>query len=92
MSAPLHAPRSLVVDRLVAAVRKDVDAREAQVSFRDIKARSRAMDTPRDAKAAFLAPGCSIITELKRAVPYRGDYWVDLTSPSGPTVSQGARP
>lgn len=73
MSAPLHAPRSLVVDRLVAAVRKDVDAREAQVSFRDIKARSRAMDTPRDAKAAFLAPGCSIITELKRAVPYRGE-------------------
>lgn len=26
------------------------------------------------------------------AVPYRGDYWVDLSSPTGPAVSQGGRP
>jgi iron complex transport system substrate-binding protein len=26
------------------------------------------------------------------AVPYRGDYWVDLSSPTGSAVSQGGRP
>lgn len=72
---PSHvaAPRSIAVDHLVAGVLRDVAAREAQVSFQEIKAGSREMAPARDAKAALLAPGCSVVAEIKRAVPYRGE-------------------
>ncbi|QPK78461.1 indole-3-glycerol-phosphate synthase [Corynebacterium lizhenjunii] len=73
MNTQPRAPRSILVDRIVAGVREDVAAREALVSFADIKARSRSSPPPRDALAALLAPGCSVIAELKRAVPYRGE-------------------
>lgn len=73
MTAEVAAPRSIAVERVVEGVLADVAAREAQVSFQDIKARSRSMEAPRDAKAALLAPGCSVISEIKRAVPYRGE-------------------
>ena len=66
-------PTPIAVDHLVAGVLEDVAAREARVSFQDIKARSRDMEPPRDARAALLKPGCSVITELKRAVPYTGE-------------------
>lgn len=66
-------PTPIAVDHLVAGVLEDVAAREARVSFQDIKARSRSMEPPRDARAALLKPGCSVITELKRAVPYTGE-------------------
>lgn len=66
-------PTPIAVDHLVAGVLEDVAAREARISFQDIKARSRDMEPPRDARAALLKPGCSVITELKRAVPYTGE-------------------
>jgi len=66
-------PTPIAVYHLVAGVLEDVAAREARVSFQDIKARSRDMEPPRDARAALLKPGCSVITELKRAVPYTGE-------------------
>lgn len=72
--------KSIAVDQILAGVLEDVAAREAVVSFQDIKARSRAMEAPRDAVAALLRPGCSVITELKRAVPYRGEI-AKLDSP-----------
>ncbi len=80
MTVPTETPRAtavrtIAVDHIVAGVLEDVAAREAQVSFQEIKARSRsrALPAPRDARAALLAPGCTVITELKRAVPYRGE-------------------
>lgn len=66
-------PTPIAVDRLVTGVLEDVAAREAKVSFQDIKAKSRSMEPPRDAKAALLSNGCSVITEFKRAVPYLGE-------------------
>ncbi|MDY5785493.1 indole-3-glycerol phosphate synthase TrpC [Corynebacterium sp.] len=66
-------PTPIAVDRLVTGVLEDVAAREAKVSFQDIKAKSRSMEPPRDAKAALLTNGCSVITEFKRAVPYLGE-------------------
>lgn len=66
-------PTPIAVDRLVTGVLEDVAAREAKVSFQDIKAKSRSMEPPRDAKAALLTSGCSVITEFKRAVPYLGE-------------------
>lgn len=73
-------PTPIAVDHLVAGVLADVAAREARVSFKEVKARSRDMDTPRDAATALLRPGCSIITEIKRAVPYAGEI-AHLDSP-----------
>ncbi|MDO5668885.1 MAG: indole-3-glycerol-phosphate synthase TrpC [Corynebacterium sp.] len=56
-------------DRLVASVLKDVAAREAVVSFKEIKARSRDTDNTRDGFHALLRNGCSVIPEIKRVVP-----------------------
>ncbi|WP_448855312.1 indole-3-glycerol phosphate synthase TrpC [Corynebacterium camporealensis] len=67
MSTPIS------VDHLVASVVARVAAREEKVSFQDVKARSRDMDPPRNARKALLSPGCSVIPELKRAVPYHGE-------------------
>ena len=60
-------PTPIAVDHLVAGVLEDVAARESRVSFQEVKARSRDMESPRDVRAALLRPGCSVITELKRA-------------------------
>lgn len=73
-------PTPIAVDHLVAGVLADVAAREALVPFKEIKARSRDMDAPRDAAQALLRSGCSIITEIKRAVPYGGEI-VHLEGP-----------
>lgn len=65
----------IAVDHIVAGVIEDVAAREAQVSFKEVKARSRsgALPPPRDGVAALLRTGCSLVPELKRAVPYGGE-------------------
>ena len=73
-------PTPIAVDHLVAGVLADVAAREARVSFKEVKARSRDMDAPRDTAQALLRSGCSIITEIKRAVPYGGEI-VHLDGP-----------
>lgn len=62
----------IAVDHLVAGVLEDVAERESAVPYQEIKARSRDMAPPRDARAALLRSGCSIIAEIKRAVPYAG--------------------
>lgn len=54
-----------VFDEIIAGVVEDVAAREAQVSFQDIKAQSRLCAPPRDACGALLASGCGIIAEVK---------------------------
>ncbi|WP_286955244.1 MULTISPECIES: indole-3-glycerol phosphate synthase TrpC [Corynebacterium] len=73
-------PTPIAVDHLVAGVLEDVAAREAQVSFQEVKARSRDLEPPRDAFAALMRNGCSVVTELKRAVPYAGEI-TQLSSP-----------
>ena len=65
-------PAPIAVENILRDVLDDVAAREAAVSFQDVKARSRSMAPPRDARAALLRNGCSVITELKRAVPFKG--------------------
>lgn len=59
------------LERLVAGVLEDVAAREATVSFKEIKARSRDTDNTRDGYQALLRNGCSVIAEIKRAIPGR---------------------
>ncbi|WP_175934753.1 indole-3-glycerol-phosphate synthase [Corynebacterium sp. Marseille-P4321] len=60
------------VDSVVAGVLEDVAKREAQVPFKEIKARSRDMAPTRDARAALLRNGCSVIVEIKRNSPVFG--------------------
>lgn len=59
----------LAADAIVAEILADVAAREARVSFADIKALSRSVPSPRPVVSELLRPGCSIIAEIKRANP-----------------------
>lgn len=61
----------LAVNRFVAGILDDVAGRETKVPFQEIKARSRDAPAPRDAEAAVLRSGCSVIVEIKRAFPHR---------------------
>lgn len=65
----------IAVDHIVAGVIEDVASREAQVSFKEVKAysRSQAVPPPRDGVAALLRTGCSLVAELKRAIPFGGE-------------------
>ena len=58
-------------DRLVSEVLAGVAAREAIIPFQEIKARSRDTAPARDGVAALLRTGCSVIAEIKRAMPGR---------------------
>ncbi|WP_342319997.1 indole-3-glycerol phosphate synthase TrpC [Corynebacterium mayonis] len=60
------------VNSIVASVLRDVEKREAQLSFQDVKARSRDMEPTRDACGALLRSGCGIIVEIKRTSPVHG--------------------
>lgn len=63
------------VDRIVAEVLADVAARESVIPFKEIKARSREIsDNTRDGVAALLRSGCSVIAEIKRAMPGRDPF------------------
>lgn len=58
-----------VLHQIAAGVRRDVAARQAQVSFRDIKALSTSVPPPRDALGALVAMGCGVIAGITRATP-----------------------
>ena len=49
---------------VVAGVLADVAEREAQIPFKEIKARSRSMPETRDVRAALLGPGCGVIDSM----------------------------
>ena len=70
-----------IFDQILAGVREDVAAREARVSFQEIKARSRDVEPARDAMASLTVPGCAVIAEIKRATPLKGDIAV-IDSPA----------
>ncbi|GAB3080853.1 indole-3-glycerol phosphate synthase TrpC [Corynebacterium aquatimens] len=57
---------------VVARIVEEVAQREAVVPFKEIKARSRNMPPTRDARAALLRQGCSVIVEIKRTSPVGG--------------------
>lgn len=61
-----------VLDSIIAGVRVDVAAREAQVSLSEIKARAAAAPPPINVLAALRAPGIGVIAEVKRASPSKG--------------------
>ncbi len=61
-----------VLRDIVAGVREDVAAREAQVPLSELKARAAATPAAKDALAVLRAPGVGVIAEVKRRSPSKG--------------------
>ena len=70
-----------VLDEIVAGVRIDLAEREAATSLADLRAALADVDAPRDPMPHFRAPGSSVISEVKRRSPSKGDL-ADIPDPA----------
>src|SRR5207249_3567282 len=64
--------RVSVLDEILDGVRADLAERQRQVSLDHLKEMARRAPSPLDAMAALRAEGVSVIAEVKRASPSRG--------------------
>jgi indole-3-glycerol phosphate synthase len=62
-----------VLDDIVAGVRTDLARRQAATSEADLKAALAEVDPPRDPMPRLREPGSSVIAEVKRRSPSKGD-------------------
>jgi indole-3-glycerol phosphate synthase len=62
-----------VLDDIVAGVRIDLSRRRQSVPESDLRAALADVDPPRDAMPALRSPGSSVIAEVKRRSPSKGD-------------------
>ena len=67
-----RANRVSVLDEILDGVRADLADRQRHVSLDQLKEMARRAPSPRDAMAALKAEGVSVIAEVKRASPSRG--------------------
>ncbi|HEU5036036.1 MAG TPA: indole-3-glycerol phosphate synthase TrpC [Nocardioides sp.] len=70
-----------VLDEIVAGVRVDLAERESATSVADLRAALADVDPPRDPMPHFRAPGSSVIAEVKRRSPSKGDL-ADIPDPA----------
>jgi indole-3-glycerol phosphate synthase len=70
-----------VLDDIVAGVRVDLAEREAAVSLTDLRAALADVDPPLDPMPQLRAPGSSVIAEVKRRSPSKGDL-ADIPDPT----------
>jgi indole-3-glycerol phosphate synthase len=70
-----------VLDDIVAGVRIDLSGREAAVPYADVRALAEAAPAPRDPMPAFRSAGTSVIAEVKRKSPSKGDL-ADIPDPA----------
>jgi indole-3-glycerol phosphate synthase len=70
-----------VLDDIVAGVRADLAARESATSLADLRAALADVDPPRDPMPHLRAPGSSVIAEVKRRSPSKGDL-ADIPDPA----------
>jgi indole-3-glycerol phosphate synthase len=61
-----------VLDELLAGVREDLAARQAQVTMDALKERASRQPPARDGAAVLRQPGIAVIAEVKRASPSKG--------------------
>ena len=64
---------SNVLDQIMAGVREDVAEREASTSLGEMRARAESATPALDAHAALARPGVSVIAEVKRRSPSKGE-------------------
>lgn len=62
-----------VLDEIVAGVRADLAERESATGLADLRAALADVDPPRDPMPHLRAPGSSVIAEVKRRSPSKGD-------------------
>lgn len=62
-----------VLDEIVAGVREDIELAQHQVGLDRLKERCQHVDPALDPMPVFSAPGVSVIAEVKRSSPSRGD-------------------
>jgi indole-3-glycerol phosphate synthase len=62
-----------VLDDIVAGVREDLARRQSEVAETDLRAALADVDAPRDPMPHLRAPGSSVIAEVKRRSPSKGD-------------------
>ena len=70
-----------VLDDIVAGVREDLARRQSGTSETDLRARLLDVPPPRDAMPHFRAAGSSVIAEIKRRSPSKGDL-ADIPDPA----------
>ena len=70
-----------VLDDIVAGVRVDLAEREAATSVADLRAALADVDPARDPMPHFRGPGSSVIAEVKRRSPSKGDL-ADIPDPA----------
>jgi indole-3-glycerol phosphate synthase len=70
-----------VLDDIVAGVRIDLDRRRSATSVADLRAALADVDPPRDPMPHFRGAGSSVIAEVKRRSPSKGDL-ADIPDPA----------
>jgi len=70
-----------VLDDIVAGVRADLSEREERTGLADLRAALADVDPPRDPMPHLRAPGSSVIAEVKRRSPSKGDL-ADIPDPA----------
>lgn len=70
-----------VLDEIVAGARLDLDVRRSEIPEADLRAALADVDPPRDPMPAFRAAGSSVIAEVKRRSPSKGDL-ADIPDPA----------
>jgi indole-3-glycerol phosphate synthase len=70
-----------VLDEIIAGVREDLARREAATPLADVRAALADVDAPRDPMPAFRGDGSSVIAEVKRKSPSKGEL-ADIPDPA----------
>ena len=78
-----------VLDDIVAGVRLDLAEREAAVPLAEVRAALSDADAPRDPMPHLRAAGSSVIAEVKRRSPSKGDL-ADIPDPAALAVEYAA--
>jgi indole-3-glycerol phosphate synthase len=78
-----------VLDQIIVGVREDLAGREAARPLADVRASLADVDPPRDPMPHFRAPGSSVIAEVKRKSPSKGEL-ADIADPAALATAYAA--